>query len=118
MELNSNKQLECEKCGCTNIGVIKKGFSGVNAVLSFVICSVTAGIFYYLALELTPGSMLFYLLLAIAGALPVCSFFYGTVSMDDVSAICMNCGNQKAIRTTSKPQQFFTDKPVEEPVAD
>jgi hypothetical protein len=36
----------CEKCNCTNIGLVKKGFSGKSAIIGFLVGSVIGGDYY------------------------------------------------------------------------
>jgi hypothetical protein len=95
-EIDSNF-LCCNKCGCTNIGIIKKGFSGRNSVRGFLLGSLIGGIIVFLA-GLTNDSFIFYLAICFSSCFPLLGFFYGTVEMNDVYNICMRCGEKILIK--------------------
>jgi hypothetical protein len=85
--------LQCEHCNCKNIKVVKEGFCGLYAVIGFIIGSIIGGIFLYIGLSMNDVYMT-KILCGIACCLPLLGFFFGTVQMNDIIRVCLNCGKK------------------------
>ena len=99
-ELEIN-ELCCAKCGCTNIAPIKKGFSGYNAVLGYIITSFIGAII--LAWGYSQNDFVtLYRCYAFTGVLLLLSFFAGTLHMNDIYAVCLRCGDRLLVKSKEK----------------
>jgi hypothetical protein len=106
-EIESTNYLCCEKCLCTNIAVVKKGFSGKYAIYGYIVASVVGALIvcFGIYFGLDEGNLpLLRWCYTLAALLCLLSFFAGTIQMNDLYSICLRCGNKILINKANSKQ--------------
>lgn len=103
-EEETTNYLCCGKCNCTNIAAVKKGFSGVNAVIGYLIASAIGGFIICIDLGNPVDLLSLYMRYSLAAVLCLLSFFAGTINMNDIYSICLRCGSKILINKASKKE--------------
>jgi len=111
-------QLCCERCQCTNVTSVKKGFSGQKAIIGFICGLIVSVVIMYAVIAMNYVSYL-YISMGVLSLLPLLCLLYGTAEMNDIYSICLRCGNRILIYKSKERNIFAPDEaPAQLPEAD
>lgn len=98
----------CAKCNSISLQAMKKGFSGTNAVIGYLVGSLIAGFLWHSAVDSNDPQLIAFSWASLC--LPFLGLFAGTLKMNQVIVFCMSCGHEEVYAELGS-------KPVQEVVA-
>jgi len=110
-EVEATNFLCCKKCNCTNIAVVKKGFSGKKAVHGYLIATAIGGFLIYCGFVQKIDLLDLYIVASVAGVGCFLSLLAGTINMNDIYSICLRCGDKVII---AKADNILYEAPEEQ----
>jgi len=82
--------IETQYCSCNNLAVIKRGFSGLGAVIGIGVSLIISGFIILISIDIKSDNRFIWQALAIF--LVLISPLLGTIGMNSLYSVCPKCG--------------------------